>query len=151
MRVGQHLQSVIVLSVDDRVERLVTSTFHSPRLDQSRIDAITELCNHHEVLDQHDLSLGLFGVQFQQVGHPAAVCPLDPLHSPQPLVARLDLAPGREHPDLIPATYSTPGQFHSFRLMLLEDQAECPALHQSCDLRFEVLAELGVDLTGLPQ
>ena len=67
------------------------------------------------------------------------------------LVALLDLAPGREHSHLVPATHRAPGQLHGLGLVLLEDQTEGPPLHQRCELLLQVVTELFVGLAGLPQ
>lgn len=55
VRVGQHLERVEVLSVDDSVERLVDAALHPAGLDQPREDAVAELRHYHEVIGQSSL------------------------------------------------------------------------------------------------
>jgi len=151
MGVGQHLQRVIVLCVDDGVERLVAPTLYSSGLHKAGVDAVVELRHDHQFLSEHRLRLRLLRVQFQQVGDPAPIHAHDPLHPPQSLVALLDLATRGQHPHLVPTTHSTPRQLHGLGLVLLEDQAEGPPLHQGGELLLQVVTELLVGLAGLAQ
>ena len=132
-------------------EHLRDAALDPPGLHKARVDAVVELCDHHQVVGDNDLGLRLLGVQFEQVSHAAPIHALDALDAPESLVALLDLTPGREHPHLVPTTHGPTRQLHGLRLVLLEDQAERPPLHQRGELLLQVVTELLVGLAGLPQ
>ncbi len=151
VRVGQHLQRVVVLSVDDRVERLVATPLNPACLHQAGVDAIPELCDNHHVVSEYNLHLGLLSVQLRQVRHPLPIDTRDPCDAPQPLVFGLCLPSGRQHTHLVAATYGSAGQLDGLRLMLLEDEPEGATLGQRSDLGFQVGTKLRVRLARLPQ
>lgn len=151
VRVGQHLQRVVVLSVDYRVEGLVATPLNPACLHQARVDAIPELCDNHHVVSEHNLHLGLLSVQLRQVRHPLPIDTRDPPDAPQPLVSGLCLPPGRQHTHLVAATYSSTGQLDGLRLMLLEDEPEGATLSERGDLCLQISTKLRIGLVRLPQ
>lgn len=134
--VGQHLQRVVVLRVDDRVERLVSAPFDAARLHESGVDAIPELCDDHHVVGGRDLSLGLLDVQLREMGQALPVGSFDPRNAPQTLVADLRLSTGWKHTHLVATTHRPAGQLDGLRLMLLEDEPEGATLDERSDLGF---------------
>ncbi|MBF0938309.1 MAG: hypothetical protein HXK07_02705 [Actinomyces sp.] len=150
MRIRQHLQCVIVLSIDDRVEGLVSTSLDPTGLHKSGVDAIPELCDNHHVVNNYRLGLGLLGIQLSEVCHALSIDKVNPRHSPQPLVSALGLPTRRKHPHLVTATHRPAGQLDSLRLMLLEDETEAATLGESGELGFQISTELRINLACLP-
>ena len=151
MRVRQHLQRVVVLGVDDRVERLVAAPLDTARLYQTGVDAIPELRDDHYVVGGHRADRGLLGVQLREMGQALSVGSFDPRDAPQWLVAGLRLPTRRKHAHLVAASHRPAGQLDSLGLMLLEDEAEGAALSERGDLCFQISTELRISLVRLPQ
>src|SRR5699024_9619867 len=110
VRIGQHLQRVVVLSVDDRVERLVAAPLNPACLHQAGVDAIPELRDDHHVVGKHCPSLGFFDVELREMSHTLPVDALDPSCPPQPLVTCLCPPPrGGSTRTLSPRRTTLPG------------------------------------------
>ena len=62
VRVRQHLQGVVVLRVDNRVERLVPAPLDPACLHQAGVDAVAELRNNNHIINEHSLRLELLRV-----------------------------------------------------------------------------------------
>ncbi len=122
MGVGQRLQHVVVLTVDDRVERFVAATLHFPRADQARIDRVAELGHDHQVIQRDGLRFGFSSTQKFQVGHLRRL--VNGLNLPQALVTLLGRAAFRQHAHLAPLADGAQRQLHGFRAVTLEIQAK---------------------------
>lgn len=138
--VGQQLQGVEVLSVDDRVERLVVAALHPAGL---------QLSDHDEVVNRHCLGLRLVLVQLLQVSHSADPTRRDLDDTPQSLIRSARTTARRKHTHFVTTAYGPSRKFDSLGLVPLEDQAESTPLGQRGNLRLQVRAQLRVHLAGL--
>ena len=88
MGVEQGLEGVVVLGVEDRVERLVTAALDLPGGHQPGVDRVAELGDDDQIVDgvAGGLGVGVRVLLADEVGHPSIVGPADPGDSPEPAV-----------------------------------------------------------------
>lgn len=143
------LEGVVVLGVDDGVERLVRSApLDLPGGDEAGVDGVAELGHDHEVGDECGAGLvGLVGAPFgeRSEGRGAGLASaVEPCHAPQGRVAVRGRAARREDTYLVALADWARRQLDGLGLVPFEVQAERPAFGEDTELGFEVGAELGV-------
>lgn len=88
MRIGQHLQSMEILSTDDRVERLIPTALDPTGLNEPGVDVIPELRHHNYVGHQLRSGLGLFALgSLHKFRCPALALAFETGDRPKPPVA----------------------------------------------------------------
>jgi hypothetical protein len=141
---------MIVLSIDDRVEGLVSTSLDPARLYKTGIDTIPELCDDHHIVNNYSLGLGFLGIQLSKVRHALSIDTVNPRHSPQPLISALGLPARWKHSYLVTATHRPAGQLNCLGLMLLEYEPKGATLGECNELGFQISTELRISLTCLP-
>ena len=116
---------------------------------QARVDRVAELGDDDQVVQRHCLRLG-------SVPHPAVpvrpLCRRSPcrsLHQPQPLVALLGRSARRQYAHLVALADRALRQFHRFRAVALEVQAERQPRRQLLELPLQVGSQLRIFCLGL--
>ncbi|KVH51555.1 hypothetical protein WJ39_06845 [Burkholderia diffusa] len=107
MGIGQRLEDVVILAIDDYVIWLLAPPAHLTSAEQARINCISERGHNNEVVHRNGLRFNLIGIQHLEFGHLAAARFTDFFDKPEPRVTFFDRATLRQHTDLVALTDRT--------------------------------------------
>lgn len=142
----QRLEGVVILGLDNGVERLATTMFDASCRQKTGVDRVAEFRDNHEVANVR--RLGLLTVSGAQESRSGIDRLSDRLDEPQLLVGlRRRCAARGQDADLVAAPGPTPGELHCLRGVALEVQAERATVGQGAGLPLNIVGQRRVALS----
>ena len=115
---------MVVLAVNDGVIGLIATAFHFPCADESRIDRVLKLSDHHEVIQRDNLLFVCFRTEEYQFSHLVLSGLGDLLHQPLTLISLFLGTTLGKNPNFVPLADGPLRQRNRLGAMTLEVQPE---------------------------
>ncbi|MCT1866287.1 hypothetical protein M3B90_01900 [Dermabacter sp. p3-SID358] len=133
-----------VFCVDDGVERLIAAALEAAGLDEPWEDAVLELSDNDQVVDNYVALFRLLRVHLHQVREPAVFFTGDVIDEPQPVITYGRRAAWFENAYLATAFGCDTGEFDGFWLVAFKNESEVTPTGESSNLALEVGPELWI-------